>query len=137
MIKMPENKLHTQADAVLHLLQNLDIEMLDAILEEEHTYQDMNKSVFIQKLGIALDKFMETGDTYLRRFEGHCNSEFCNYKCRGFSFIGNSSGNYMDLVVDIKDGVVHDMYECSEFAIHGREVKKRTRINIDKRELPF
>ena len=77
------------------------------------------------------------GDTYLHRFQGYCNSELYNYKCGGFSFVGNSSGNYMDLIVDINDGVVHDMYECSEFKISDREVKKRTRIKIDERELPF
>lgn len=134
---MAENRLHTQADAVLHFLQKMDIRMLDAILEEERTYQDMNKHVFVQKLGIALDKFIATGDTYLHRFEGHCNSELCNYKCMGFSFVGNSSGNYMDLIVDIKDGVVHDMYECSEFKISDREIEKRTRIKIDEKDLPF
>lgn len=40
---MSESKMHTQADTVLHFLQKLDIGMLDVRLEEERTYQDMNK----------------------------------------------------------------------------------------------
>lgn len=118
---MPENKIPTQDDTVLHFLQKLNIWMLDAIPEKGRTYQNINKSTFIKKLGIALNKFMETGDAYLHRLEWHCNSELCNYKCRGFTFVGNNSGNYMDLVVDNRDGVVHDMYECREFAIASKE----------------
>lgn len=111
--------------------------MLDSILEEDRTYQDMNKSVFILKLGVALDKFKEMGDTYLYCYEGHCNSESCHYKCMGFSFIGNKSGNFMDLIINVKDGIVQDIYECLEFKISAHKADKKIRIYIDPKDLPF
>lgn len=129
--------IKTQSDAVLHFLQHLDIEMIDSILESNRTYQDFEKNTFVQKLGYALDEFIQSGDTYLNRYPGQCNSEVCNFKCKGFTFIGNHSGNYFDLIIDIKEGVVHDIYECSLFKSFDKSVFKNKRIEIDKSVLPF
>ena len=129
--------IKTQSDAVLHFLQHLDIEMIDSVLEPNRTYQDFEKNTFVQKLGYALDEFIQSGDTYLNRFPGQCNSEICNFKCKGFSFIGNNSGNYFDLIIDIKEGVIQDIYECSLFKCFNQLVSKNKRIVIDKSDLPF
>ena len=129
--------IKTQSDAVLHFLQQLDIEMIDAVLEPNRTYQDFEKNIFVQKLGYALDEFIKSGDTYLNRFPGHCNLEICNYKCKGFTFIGNNSGNYFDLIIDIKEGVVHDIHECRVFKCFNEIVSKNRYIEIHKPEFPF
>ena len=129
--------IKTQSDAVLHFLQHLDIEMIDCILESNRTYQDFEKNIFVQKLGYALDEFIQSGDTYLNRYPGQCNSEICNFKCKGFTFIGNHSGNYFDLIIDIKEGIVHDIYECSLFKSFDKLVFKNKCIEIDKSALPF
>jgi len=129
--------IKTQSDAVLHFLQRLDIEMIDSVLEPNRTYQDFEKNTFVQKLGYALDEFIQSGDTYLNSFPGQCNSEICNNKCKGFTFIGNNSGNYFDLIIDIKEGVVQDVYECSLFKCFDKAVKKNMRIEIDKSVFPF
>ncbi len=80
------NNLKTQADAVIHFLQVMDVEMVSDILDSNRTYQDFEKSLFIHKLGNALNKFLEAGDTFLNCHSGFCNSELCNYRCTGFSF---------------------------------------------------
>lgn len=130
-------KIKTQADAALHFIQQLDIEMLDSILEEDRTYQDFEKHVFLQKLEYAFDEFIQDGDTFLNRYQGFCDSKNCNYKCKGFTFIGNNSSNHIDLIVDIKDGVVVDIYECTLFKSSNETVSKNRRIEIDKLEAPF
>ena len=129
--------IKTQADALLHFLQYLDIEMIDSVLESNRTYQDFEKGVFIKKLDNALDEFIQSGDTYLNRYPGQCNSEICNFKCNGFTFIGNHSGNYFDLIIEIKEGVVHDIYECSLFKCFEKSVIKHKRIEIDRWTSPF
>lgn len=129
--------IKTQSGAVLHFLQHLDIEMIDFVLEPNRTYQDFEKNTFIQKFGYALDMFIQSGDTYLNRFPGQCNSEICNFKCKGFTFIDNNSGNYFDLIIDIKEGIVQDIYECSLFKCFNHIVSKIKRIEIDKSALPF
>ena len=129
--------IKTQSDAVLHFLQHLDIEMIDSVLVPNRTYQDFEKHTFIQKLGYALDELIQSGDTYLNRYPGQFNSEICNFKCKGFTFMGNNSGNYFDLIIDIKEGVVQDIYECSLFKCFNQLVSKNKRIEIDKSALSF
>lgn len=129
--------IKTQSDAVLHFLQHLDIEMIDSVLEPNRTYQDFEKNTFVQKLGYAFDEFIQSGDTYLNRYPGQCNSEYCNFKCKGFSFIGNNSGNYFDLIIDINEGVIQDIYECTEFNAMNGNFDKKKRIEIDKLDLLF
>jgi predicted metal-binding protein len=108
-------ELSKQAEAILFFLQKLDIDMVNSILEDNRTYQEFKKRTFINKLDDAVDEFIRAGDTYLNRHSGFCNSEQCNFKSKGYSFIGNNSNNYFDLIFDIKDGVVHDIYECTKF----------------------
>ena len=126
------NNLKTQADAVLYFLQHLDIDMVNAVLEEDRVYQEFEKHIFIRKLDYALDEFIQAGDTFLNRYNGFCNSEECNYKCKGYTFIGNNSGHYFDLIIDIKDGVVEDIYECTLFKCLNDSVSKNLRIEIEK-----
>jgi len=129
--------LKTQADAVLYFLQRLDIDMVSSVLEDNRTYQNFAKSLFIKKLDDALDEFIAAGDTYLNRYKGSCNSKSCNYKCKGYTFVGNNSGNYFDLIIDIKDGVVNDIYECFSFKCEIKVIDKSRRIGIDKSDPPF
>ena len=66
------NEIKSQADAVLYFFQRMDIEMIDTLLEDDRKYQDFEKNIFIEKLGIALDEFRKAGDTSLNRYSGHC-----------------------------------------------------------------
>ena len=129
-----EIDLKTQAGAVIYFLQKIDIEMINEILDDNRTYQDFEKYIFIHKLGNALNEFIAAGDTFLNCYSGFCNAEICNFKCSGFSFIGNNSKNYLDLIIDIKDGVVQDIYECSIFKNYLLGIEKNRRVEIDKSE---
>ncbi len=124
-------RIETQAQAVIYFMQRMDIEMVDAILEDNRTYQDFEKSVFITKLGLALHEFTMDGDTFLKAYSGTCDEKDCHYKCKEISFIGNNTHNYLDLVIEIKEGIIHDMYECREFKrlTPGVDSLKRIRIN--------
>ena len=109
--------------------------MINDLLEDNRTYQDFEKCIFIHKLGNALNEFIAAGDTFLNCYNGFCNEKMCNYRCSGFSFIGNHSKKYFDLIIDIKGGLVHDIYECSRFCNLETEVQKKERIKIDKSDL--
>ncbi len=124
--------IKTQSDAVLYFLQQLDIEMIDIVLESKRTYQDFDKPIFVEKLGDALAEFMQSGDTFLNSYSGICNSEICNYKCEGFTFVGNNSKNYFNLIFEIIKGEVYDIYECTDFKSSNEKVLKNNRIAIDK-----
>ena len=141
LVENPNNSgdiaLKTQADAVLYFLQHLDVTMVSNILNDKQTYQNFEKPLFIKKLSDALDEFIEAGDTYLNRYEGVCNSKTCNFNCKGFSFVGNKSEYYLDLIIDTQDGVVLDIYECFSFKCENQEIKKNEYIGLDKSDYPF
>ena len=129
--------LKTQVEAILYFLQRLDIDMVSSVLEDTRTYQDFAKLLFIKKLDNALDKFIEAGDTYLNRYKGSCDSKSCNNKCKGYSFVGNNSGNYFDLIIEVKDELVNDIYECPSFKCEDERIHKNENILIDKSDYPF
>lgn len=130
--------LQTNADAVFYFLERLDSAMLKLVLDDAHTYQDYEKKVFVKKLSYAFDELLSRGNTYLNRFEGNCTSNVCtNVHCQGFSFVGNSSQDYMDLILEIKNNKVTDIYECSKFVNSETDLIKNEKICIDTLEEPF
>jgi hypothetical protein len=125
--------IKTQSDAVLHFLQHLDIEMVEAMLEENSTYQGLQKKIFIEKLGLAFNEFISDGDTFLNRHVGFCNAKNCNYKYTGYRFIGNNSADYFDILIEIENGVVIDICECSFFKCNKKvNCLENKLIEIDK-----
>ena len=133
-----EISLATQLDAVLYFMQRLDTDMLKLILEDYFTYQDYDKKTFLRKLSYVFDEFHDKGNTYLNIFEGKCNSSVCtNLNCKGFSFVGNKTTHYMDLIIEIKDDKVCDIYECYDFQNENDAILKKGKITIDRQDIPF
>jgi hypothetical protein len=130
--------LRTQLDATLYFLQRFDIEMLKLILEDNFTYQDYDKKTFLRKLSYVFDEFQDKGNNYLNVFEGNCNSSVCtNLNCKGFSFVGNKTNHHMDLIIEIIDNKVCDIYECYDFQIENDTILKSGKITIDSQDIPF
>ncbi len=130
--------LKTNADAVFYFLERMDSNMLNLILDKNLPYQDYDKKLFVKKLSYAFDEFLSRGNTHLNRFEGSCSSNVCtNVNCQGFSFVGNSSQDYMDLILEIKNNKVTDIYECSKFVNNETDLIKNEKICIDTLEEPF
>lgn len=130
--------LKTQADAVLYFLERLDSDMLKLILDEKQLYQEYDKQTFIKKLAYAFEEFSKRGNTFLNRFEGNCTSGVCtNTNCKGFSFVGNKSNDYFDLIIESQDGVVLDIYECLSFKCENQDIQKSEYIGLDKSDYPF
>lgn len=111
--KLTKNKISTQPQAIRHFIEKMDIEMIDAFLDNDKTYQDFKKEVFISRLQQAFEEFKSFGDTHLNSIEGSCNR--CDKTKTGFTFIGNNSNNYMDIIFDTTDNKIEDLYQCVEF----------------------
>lgn len=120
---------------VLYHIQRFDIEMINDLLDDNLTYQNLSKSEFVKRLTDAFNFFKILGDTYLNREEGQCNSVLCNYKKNGFSFTGDKSTFYINLVFEIESGKIKDIYECTDFKCGNRLFEKYKRVSID--DLPF
>lgn len=132
------NIIKTQYQAFLHFFKQLDIEMVDILLDENRNYSDLKKSLFITKLRNAFCQFIEAGDDCLISYHGVCCSEECDSRgCSGFSFYGNNSGLFMDLIVKEEHGRVVDIYDCSDFKSSSPKKEFNKWIKIDRIEFPF
>ncbi len=139
-MKEPQPELSaqsTQSDAVLYFIRKLDVGMVSDLLDDKRSYQDMPKFRFINKLEIAFDKFIDAGDTWLEHSEGCCDSTDCNFKFSGYRFVGNTSRMYMDLIVEVKDGMVLDIYECTRFLCSSSLEFLSTQVRVDRFIFPF
>ena len=127
--------LNTQSNAVIHCIKHLDIDMIEALLDGELTYQDFSKNTFIKKFGVALDEFTQAGDTELLISNGFCSEFICNNQCSGYRFSSKTSGLYFDLIIEIEDGKVIDIYECSSFLCLSSDTYTKQRVRIDRRDI--
>ncbi len=129
--------INTQADAVLHFFEQMDTEMLNDILHDDRTYQDFPKDVFIQKLDGAFEVFKNAGDSLLSRYYGKCSEFGCNAGCQGFTFIGNKSTKFLNIILDIENGKVIDIYECKRFDSTRKHADADSQVYIDVWNAPF
>jgi hypothetical protein len=126
------NQLATQAEAVLHFICDLDIDMVNELLDAERTYADLPKARFIEKLGVAFNKFIYAGDESLSLEAGFCSSLDCdNCGSLGYTFVGNVSGHFLDLVVVEEDGKIIDIFDCTFLEVDGSSRDMGLRIEID------
>ena len=123
-IQNPKN----QVEAVVYFIAHLDIEMLNSILEDEKTYQDFPKYLFISKLIKAFEQFEKAGDSVLSLHKGGCGG--CSRGCRGFTFLGKQ-GDYMDILLLVEGSEIRDIYECSNFVNDQELPYKLNRVRID------
>lgn len=123
--------LKTQLDAVVHFFTKMDVEMVSTLLEDNITYQDYNKSLFIRKLGDLFFEFSQLGDFLLLVEKGECYG--CSCGVSGYTFVGNKSRSYIDIVfVSDSEGNISDIYECGEFFNKRAKVSKKNRLYLDK-----
>lgn len=91
----------------------MDTEILSMVLDDNRTYEEATKSVFIGKLEDVFREFKLKGDTELIPSPGHCDFEECtNYGCKGYSFFGNVTNEYLSLILEETGAVVTDIYHC-------------------------
>ena len=118
-----------QKDAIQHFIHKMDIEMIDAFLDDDKTYQDYEKSVFIAKMKFVFERFESFGDRFLLPIAGRC--AVCDKTKTGFSFYGNISKNYINIIFDREDNKINDLYDCSSFQNVENDVKLNEQIFFD------
>ena len=119
-------KIETHKDAVIHFIEQMDIEMLNDILDMDE-YQDIKKYTFLQMLNLVFDKFKSEGNISLNAKLGICRG--CKRGCLGYSFQGNLS-HRLDLYIEDENDHVIDIYECNSFELLEKQ-DFRSRLLID------
>ncbi|ADY30194.1 hypothetical protein Celly_2377 [Cellulophaga lytica DSM 7489] len=98
---------------ITQAIKNFDIAALKELLDDNKPYQDVPKSLFLEKLE---KKFNQARRDDCHSFDdvffGICES--CNKGCEGMTFLSNS-GYYLDLFIESKDEeFADDIYVCNK-----------------------
>jgi hypothetical protein len=115
---MTQTKM-TQASAFIYFMCKLDIEMIDLILDDGITYQDLPKNLFINLLNDIIDDFLINGNTHLIEQVGFCKHGKCGPTKNGFLFCGNKNTDktISFILQENVNGRITDIYECFNFKV--------------------
>ena len=122
--------INNQEEAIRYFITQMDIEMIEAFLDETKTYQDMQKDKFLSKLERVFQIFNESGDSALIPYQGKCNN--CYKDKIGYTFVGDYSFNYISIIVDAEKGTINDMFECSDFINKDQSLILNKKLYIDE-----
>lgn len=123
---------NNKKESIIESFQKMDWDMLAVFLDNNKTYQNATKEVFLEKLNAAFSELKENGDTFLLPHKGFCNFDKCpNKGCKGYSFVGNMSNKHIDLIFDELEDNIKDIYHCNDFKTNDKTVKIKSLIGID------
>jgi hypothetical protein len=107
---------HNYIQSILSYFSSLDIDNLRLYLKDEYSYQDTTKEIFLSRVNAIFEAHKDSGDTELIIYKGECGGKQCeNCGKKGFRFVGNRSGNYMDLLFETEGDNIKDIYYCVQF----------------------
>ncbi len=116
---------HSKKKRIIAAIEHMDIGMLDLLLNEESTYQDARKEVFLNKLNKVFFNLKKDKDTSLVARIGVCKSTECpNTGCSGYAFVGNNSANYLSLVFKEEEDDYSDIFNCNVFNADSYDLEK-------------
>ncbi len=126
-----ETKSHL--DTIIYFIGTMNSDRLDQYLSND-MYGDKYSSELHLLLGGVFWKFKKGGDKRLTPYQGICNDT----QREGFSFVGDKTGNYIDLLITIENNIVSDIIDCNNFtSLYFDEAKLGEKIKFDPNDIPF
>lgn len=103
-------------DKIISAFQKMDTNLLHELLDDSRTYQGVSKLTFIDKINEVFKDSRLEGNEFFNAHKGYCLNKDCpNIGCTGYSFIGNNSREYIDLIFEESDLDFTDIHNCQEF----------------------
>jgi hypothetical protein len=121
----------------LNCFSKLNVQGIDQILKDEHTYEKMSKTDFILLLKDLFEGFKRENVQELEVHPGVC--EKCNKGCNAYTFLYSKNGFYLDLFIEVENNEIIDLYECFHIK-NSTDINKKERIVINSNpseEIPF
>lgn len=111
--------------SLIKAISEMNSKALELILEDDVSYQDTTKSIFLQKLKTLFQDFQKE-DNKLIAYQGKCNYKECsNTNKNGFCFMGNKSGRYINFIVEENEnGSIKDICTCHDFCPNEKVIDK-------------
>jgi len=103
-------------ELIVKAISEMDIEALKLLLDIIPDFDE--KEEFLAEANLEFKKFKENNDTHLIAHSGKCNGGHCDNFCsKGYSFTGNVSNTYYNVVFEIENGECKGICECYQFDV--------------------
>jgi hypothetical protein len=135
-------------ELIIKAISEMDKEALELLLEIIPDFDE--KEEFLAEVNLEFKKFKENKDTHLLAHSGKCSGGFCDNFCsKGYSFTGNVSNTFYNVVFEIENGEFKGVCECYKFDIDDtiiNEARKESKkkefdscefTDSDLEDLPF
>ena len=117
----------SQRELIVKAISEMDIDSLE-ILVENQLRNDIREA-FIEKIKLEFKKFKENEDTHLIAYSGKCNAATCNnYRNTGYSFTGNVSNTFYNLIFEEENGECEDICKCFVFKVDDATINKARKV---------
>lgn len=94
----------SQQKLIVEAISKMDIDNLEILVQ--NNLADDKKEEFLENIQSEFKKFKENNDTHLIAHSGICGGSWCgNYGSRGYSFTGNNSNTFYNLVFEEENGI--------------------------------
>lgn len=109
---------------ILKAFENLDADMLDVLLNDGQSYQDVHKETFLAELKSYFSELRDD-DRYKSDFkaaEGICTK--CSKGKKGYAFVNSDGESLMSMVFEESEDDYTNIYKCSSFKTFDREISE-------------
>ncbi|WP_332018722.1 hypothetical protein [Kaistella sp.] len=107
---------------ILKAFEDVDADMLDLLLNDGQSYQDVHKETFVTELKSYFEDLRNNRDykTDFKAVQGMCTN--CNKGKKGYSFVNSEGESFTSMVFEESDDDYTDIYKCSSFKTFDREI---------------
>ena len=116
-------------ELIVKAISAMDLEQLEILTE--NYLSEYKREEFLKYIKSKFIKFKENNDTHLIAHIGSCNAYHCNIGASGYTFIGNNSKTYCDIIFENENGVCTDICKCLKFKVDDIFINKAREKELD------
>jgi hypothetical protein len=114
---------------IVKAISEMDLEQLEMVTK--NYLSEYKREEFLKYIKSKFNKFKENNDTQLIAHRGSCGASDCNIGASGYTFIGNNSNTYCDIIFEQENGVCTDIFKCSSFKVDDIFINKAREKKLD------
>ena len=122
--KIDFNIIMKKKELIIKAFEEMDISMLEILLNENQSYQDVDKKTF---LDVLTDYFLSIKKDPEQKLDfkavpGICDQ--CKIGNKGYSFVNSIGESYMSMIFEETEDDFSDIYKCNKFKVFNDEIKE-------------
>lgn len=100
-------------DLIIDAIASMNISALKILLDDDKTYIDTTKEIFLNGLSNLFEDFKKDDETELVVVNGFCGNKACsNCGVNGYRFVGVKSKKYFDFIFEMDGEHVREIGDC-------------------------